>query len=131
MKGQECEPQMISAFIIAGSAESLDTSCVARMQRPDFVLSLEPEVKLKPEELERLTGTWTGQDGLTLKADVIGGLLRVAFPNGAELLAATSPTSFRLRSGEPGFSITFSVQDGRAVSMVLEEPEGTSTLTRK
>jgi pimeloyl-ACP methyl ester carboxylesterase len=131
MKGLECEPQMVSAFIASGSAESLDTSCVARMQRPDFLVSLEPEVKLKSEELERLTGTWSDKEGFELKTDVIGGFLRVTFPNGSDLLAATSPTRFRLRSGEPGFLITFSLRDGRAVSMNLEETEGSTTLTRK
>jgi len=131
MKGLECVPQMVSAFIAADSAESLDTSCVARMQRPDFMLSLDPEVRLKPEELERLTGTWSSPDRLTVKIDVVGGILRVTFPNGSDLLAATSPTRFRLRSGEPGFLITFSLQDGRAVSMTLEEQGGTLSLTRE
>jgi pimeloyl-ACP methyl ester carboxylesterase len=129
MKGGECISQMISAFVAAGSTESLDTYCVTRMRRPDFLLSYEPEVRLKPEELERLAGTWSAQEGLRVKTEVVGGYLRVAFPEGPFLLAATSPTRFRLRSGEPGFAITFGLQDGRAVSMTLEEPERTTVLT--
>ncbi|HKH45455.1 MAG TPA: alpha/beta hydrolase [Thermoanaerobaculia bacterium] len=130
MKGLECESQMVSAFIAAGSAESLDTSCVARMQRPDFLLSLEPEVRLKPEELERLAGTWTSKDGLIIKTDVVRGFLRVTFPDESSVAAAISPTRFRQRSGETG-SITFLFKDGRAVSMTLEEPDGTVSLTRQ
>jgi hypothetical protein len=131
MKGGECVPQMVSAFIAAGSAESLDISCAARMQRPDFLLSLEPEVKLKPEELARLAGTWLDKDGTRIKTEVVGGFLRVVFPNGSDLLAATSPTRFRLRNGTPGFAITFALQDGRAVSMSLQEGDGTETLERE
>ncbi|HEY9421165.1 MAG TPA: alpha/beta fold hydrolase, partial [Thermoanaerobaculia bacterium] len=131
MEGFECVPRTIEAFFAAGSPESLDTSCVAGMRRPDFLLSMDPEVKLKPEELARVTGAWLGQNGLKIRTEAVGGYLRVAFPNGNVLLAATSPTSFRLRSGEPGFLITFGLQGGRAVSMTLEERGETQTLKRE
>lgn len=131
MKGGECVPQMITAFIQAGAAESLDTSCSARMQRPDFLLSLQPEVKLKPEELARLTGTWVNPQGMQVKTEDIGGYLRVSFPGDAILLAATSPTTFRLRNGETWLSLTFNVQDGRTASITLVDPQGTSTWTRQ
>ncbi|MEA2599278.1 MAG: hypothetical protein QOF89_270 [Acidobacteriota bacterium] len=131
MTGEECVPKMISAFIASGDAGSLDVSCVARMRRPDFLLRLEPEVKLKPEELDRLTGAWQGKDGVKIRTEAVGGYLRVVFPNGSNLLAATSPTSFRRRTGEPGFRITFGLQDGRAVAMTLEEAGGAKTLTRE
>lgn len=130
MKGGECVPQMITAFIQAGAVESLDTSCSTRMQRPDFVLKIEPEVRLKPEELARLIGTWSNQEGMQVKTEDAGGYLRVSFPNGSLLLAATSPTAFRLRSGETWLSLTFTIQEGRAVSFTLVEPEGTSVWTR-
>lgn len=131
MTGEECVPKMISAFIASGDAGSLDVSCAARMRRPDFLLSLEPEVKLKPEELERLTGTWLNKDGIRIRTETVGEYLQVVFPNGSNLLAATSPTSFRRRTGEPGFRITFNLQDGRAVSMTLEEAGQVKTLTRE
>jgi pimeloyl-ACP methyl ester carboxylesterase len=131
MEGFDCLLRMVSSFFIAGSAESLDTSCVAGMRRPGFLLSLDPEVQLKPEELARVTGTWLGREGLKVRTEAVNGYLRVAFPNGNVLLAATSPTSFRRRGGEPGFLITFDVQDGRAVSMTLREGDGTQTLKRE
>jgi pimeloyl-ACP methyl ester carboxylesterase len=131
MEGGECVERMISAFIAAGAAESLDTSCVAGMRRPDFLVSLEPEVKLKPEELERLAGTWLDEDGTRITTEVVGGYLRVVFPNASFLLAATSPTRFRLRTGEPGIGITFGLEDGRAVSLTLEGEGGPETLTRE
>jgi hypothetical protein len=101
------------------------------MRRPDFLLSYEPEVKLKPEELERLAGSWSAQEGLKVRTEVVGGYLRAVFPEAPVLLAATSPTRFRLRNGEPGFAVTFSLQEGRAVSMALEGRETTTILTRQ
>ncbi|HEX6901486.1 MAG TPA: alpha/beta fold hydrolase [Thermoanaerobaculia bacterium] len=131
MQGGECVERMITAFIQAGAAESLDTSCVARMRRPDFLLSLDPEVKLKPEELERLVGVWAGPNGGKFTTAVVGGYLRVDSPFGPALLAATSPTRFRMRSGEPWLKLSFDLQDGRAVAMTLEMPGGTQTLKRE
>jgi hypothetical protein len=40
-------------------------------------------------------------------------------------------TSFRRRNGEREFRITFGLQDGRAVSLTLEEPYGTTSFTRE
>ncbi len=131
MEGFDCVPRTVAAFFAAGSPESLDTSCVAGLRRPGFLLSLAPEVQLKPEELARVTGAWMGQNGLKIRTEIVGGYLRVAFPNGNMLLAATSPTSFRPRSGEAGFLIAFDLQGGRAVSMTLREGGGTLTLTRE
>ena len=131
MRGWECPSQMISEFVAEGTPEALDTSCVARMKRPDFVVSLEPEVELKPEELERLTGTWSPEEGSEIiKTEVVGGLLRVTTPEEKFLLAATSPTRFRPRSGGPSV-ITFGLRDGRAVSMTIEKPDKTLVWTRE
>ena len=41
MQGEACFSALIAAFIEAGTAEKLDTSCVSRLRRPDFEL---PEV---------------------------------------------------------------------------------------
>jgi pimeloyl-ACP methyl ester carboxylesterase len=132
MQNGECVQQMIARLIAAGSAESLDTSCVSRMRRPAFALSLDPEVKLKPEELARLAGAWAAKEGYKNRTEVVGGYLRLVFPTGSPmLLAATSPTSFRPRTGEPGRKLTFTLQDGRAVSMTLVEPDATTTFTRE
>jgi pimeloyl-ACP methyl ester carboxylesterase len=46
MKGQDCELEMMMSLIESGSTERLDTSCVAKMERPAFALSAgEPEVR--------------------------------------------------------------------------------------
>jgi pimeloyl-ACP methyl ester carboxylesterase len=126
-----CANGLIAQLIRTGTVESLDTSCVARTKRPDFLLRLEPEVRLKPGELERLAGTYMGKDGLKAQAEIVGGYLRVTHPNGSDLLAATSPARFRRRDGEREFRITFGLQDGRAVSLTLEEPYGTTLFTRE
>ena len=39
MKGRECEEEMMVKVIETGTTEGLDTSCVARMERPAFQLS--------------------------------------------------------------------------------------------
>ena len=92
----------------------------------------DPEVKLKPEELARLAGSWVAKEGYKNRTEVVGGYLRLVFPTGDPmLLAATSPTSFRPRTGEPGRKLTFTLQGGRAVSMTLVEPDATTVFTRE
>jgi len=39
MKGQECLFDLMGKLIESGSEEGLDTSCVAKMERPPFELS--------------------------------------------------------------------------------------------
>jgi pimeloyl-ACP methyl ester carboxylesterase len=39
MQGADCIPRLIAAFIEAGTAEGLDTSCIAHLRRPEFALS--------------------------------------------------------------------------------------------
>lgn len=131
MHGWECPSQIISEFVAEGRPEALDTSCVARMKRPDFVVGLEPEVELKPGELERFAGTWSSKDAPeTYKTEMIGGLLRVTTPEERYFLAATAPARFRPRSGDPS-RISFELRDGRAVSMTIENPDKKTTWTRE
>ena len=43
----ECTDSLMSRFIETGTVKGLDTSCLAHMWRPDFVLSIEPELTRK------------------------------------------------------------------------------------
>jgi len=40
MKGAECFDQIVAAFIEAGRADALDVSCLERVERPPFLLSI-------------------------------------------------------------------------------------------
>jgi len=120
MKGQECEEELMLRLIEIGTTEKLDTSCVAKMERPAFALGLgEPEVTLAAADLERLAGTYRDEkSGWEVRVDAVGGnRLRVRTSDGETMLyVPTSPTRFR---GSYGFG----------VGIVLEfRPEGVTVV---
>jgi pimeloyl-ACP methyl ester carboxylesterase len=126
MQGSDCVNGLIAAFIEAGSAEGLDTSCVARVRRPDFEL---PGVTLAKADLEGLTGSYTYPEmELAIKIDLEGTRLRLSFTQGPPfppaLLTPTSPTRFRWE-GEgvaPGLYVVFQVTEGKATTMTVVQP---------
>jgi pimeloyl-ACP methyl ester carboxylesterase len=125
MLGNECLFGTIAAFIEAGAAEGLDTSCIAAMRRSDFVLSTgDPEVAVDPAGLARLAGSYANQEkGFAGKVDLAGNRLRLTFSDGfALLLIPTAPTRFRLEGMGPKEVATFQVQGGRATSLTLSRP---------
>lgn len=125
MEGEDCESGLIAAFIEAGAAEGLDTSCVAKIRRPDFVLSLgDPEVKVARIDLERLTGTYVGRNSRpTARVDIVAGRLRFGIGQGPRyLLIPTSPTRFRVEGLPPGHKVAFQVPEGRATGLILSQP---------
>ncbi|MES1240692.1 MAG: alpha/beta hydrolase [Acidobacteriota bacterium] len=126
MEGEDCESGLIAAFIDAGAAEGLDTSCVAKMRRPDFVLTLgDPEVKVARIDLERLTGSYVGKKNSrpTARVDIIAGRVRFGIGQGPRyLLIPTSPTRFRVEGLPPGHKVTFQVPEGRATGLILSQP---------
>ena len=109
MEGNDCVFGVMAAFIEAGTVQGLDTSCVARMRRPDFLLSFgDPEVTLSRAELERLAGTYKDADsGLVGQVDVVGNRLRFRMENNVALLVATSPTRFRIEGFSPKNAVVF------------------------
>lgn len=127
MKELDCQTDMMTKLLETGTAEGLDTSCVARMERPAFALSLgDPEVILAAADLQRVTGTYhSDRLGEDVILDVLGkNRLRVRFQSGDPLLfVPTSPTRFRAEGLGPGVILTLSLTDGgRATAAVLEEP---------
>jgi pimeloyl-ACP methyl ester carboxylesterase len=123
MKGRDCEDDLMVRFIEAGTTERFDTSCVARMERPPFALSLgDPEVTLAAADLERLTGTYReGQGGFEARVEVLGGnRLRARYSDGSvDLFLPTSATRFRTASG--GFVLAFRMEGGRAAAVTFEQ----------
>lgn len=122
MKGQDCEVDLIAKLIESGSTEKLDTSCVAKMERPAFALNVgDPEVALAAADLEKLTGTYREASGFEVRFDVVEGRhLRASYSDGAPPMdfVPTSPTRFREPYG--GLAIAFHLEEGEAVSVGLE-----------
>ncbi|HKV08106.1 MAG TPA: alpha/beta fold hydrolase [Thermoanaerobaculia bacterium] len=111
MQGAECVPGLIAAFIDAGTADGLDTSCISRMRRPDFEL---PEVTVARADLEGLQGSYEQKElGLAVKIDLRDDRLRLTVLQGPPfppaLLIPTSPTRFRWEGVgvAPGLALVF------------------------
>lgn len=123
MKGRDCEEEMMVRFIETGTPERFDSSCVARMERPAFALSLgDPEVTLAAADLKRLTGTYReGQGGFEARVEVLGGnRLRARYSDGStDLFLPTSATRFRTANG--GFALVFRMEGGRAAAVTFEQ----------
>lgn len=122
MKGQDCEIDIMVKMIESGKTEGLDTSCIARMERPAFALNLgDPEVALAAADLNRLAGTYREASGFEVRFDVVEGThLRASYSDGAppEVFIPTSATRFRTSNG--GLVIAFRLEDGQAVGVGLE-----------
>ncbi|HYU31155.1 MAG TPA: alpha/beta hydrolase [Thermoanaerobaculia bacterium] len=134
MEGTDCLFGVMAAFIEAGTTQGLDTSCVARMRRPDFALSSgDPEVTLSSADLARLPGTYQEPaSGLTAQVDLAGNRVRVTLDGEAVLLIATSPTRFRIEGMEPGHRVVFQESEGRITGLTLFEPgQPDLVMTRK
>ncbi|MFL6195988.1 MAG: alpha/beta fold hydrolase, partial [Thermoanaerobaculia bacterium] len=126
MRGGDCLFGMIATFVEAGTAEGLDTSCIARMRRPEFEL---PEVTVARADLEKLPGSYASEEmGAVVKVDLVGSRLRISVTAGPRfppaLLVPTSPTRFRWEGTgmAPGLALTFQVKEGKATSLTVLQP---------
>jgi pimeloyl-ACP methyl ester carboxylesterase len=123
-KGQECIDGLYVRIIEDGSVDRLDTSCVAKMERPAFVLSLgDPEVAVSRADLEALVGSYVGGDGLAAKIDLPEGRLRLEIQSETYLLVPTATTRFRSEGMPTGYAIVFE-RDGQgpASAAILVRP---------
>lgn len=126
MQGGDCIQDLVAAFLEAGTAEKLDTSCLALMRRPDFEL---PEAKVARADLERLPGSYANEEmGMALQVDLQGDGLRVSVLQGPPVpgarLVPTSPTRFRWEGDgmAPGLALVFQVDGGRAAALSVIQP---------
>jgi len=124
MKGQDCLFGLIGKLIESGAVDGLDTSCVAKMERPPFELSAgEPEVTLSRAELEPLVGTYVVVElGVTIQIELIENRLRSTAEGEPVLLVPVSPTRFRLEGKPAGVAMIFDRKDGPAGSLTLSRP---------
>jgi pimeloyl-ACP methyl ester carboxylesterase len=122
-KGEECIDNLTLKIIEDGSVDRLDTSCVAKMERPAFVLSLgDPEVAVSRADLEALVGSYAGNGG-TVKIDLLEGRLRMEIESKAFLLIPTAPTRFRPEGLPAGYAVRFERSGkGHATAAVLVQP---------
>ncbi|HYN19711.1 MAG TPA: alpha/beta fold hydrolase, partial [Thermoanaerobaculia bacterium] len=126
MQGDGCSYGIVAAFIQAGTAEGLDTSCIARMRRPDFEL---PAVTVARGELEGFPGSYRNEEmGVEVKVELVGDRLRLSVTQGMPFLPAllvpTSPTRFRWE-GEglaPGLAVVFKSDGGKAAALDILQP---------
>jgi pimeloyl-ACP methyl ester carboxylesterase len=122
-KGVECFNGLYVKTIEDGSVDRLDTSCVARMERPAFVLSLgDPEVAVSRADLEALVGRYAGKNE-SVKIDLLGERLRLSLGPKAFLLVPTAPTRFRPEGLPAGYAVRFERSGkGPARAAVLVQP---------
>jgi pimeloyl-ACP methyl ester carboxylesterase len=126
MSGLDCLSQISNAFIAAGAIDALDTSCVANMARPPFVLAgAGPTVTLSAAELAALAGRFRhAEAGLELTIEVSGEGLRMSLPGQPPLaLRALSAEKFEPVGLPPGYALVFERDAaGRAVALSFLEP---------
>jgi pimeloyl-ACP methyl ester carboxylesterase len=123
-KGLECITALQVKLVEDGSVDRLDTSCVAKMERPAFVLSLgDPEVAVSRADLEALVGSYAGEDGGTTKVDLLEGRLRLEIESKFFLLVPTAATRFRPEGLSAGYALIFERNGGGpATAATLVQP---------
>jgi pimeloyl-ACP methyl ester carboxylesterase len=130
MPGISCVDSLMVRFLVLGSAQGLDTSCVRQIRRPPFLTELPRTITLQPAALQRFAGTYASSTaGVEMRVDAVEDLLVARFSDSDVLVAApTAPTRFALE-GLPGFELIFA-EDGSAVT--LHAPDRPDlTLARK
>ena len=117
----ECVYSLVVRFIETGTVKGLDTSCLARTKRPEFVLRWDPEVELPADQLARLTGTYKERtSGLEMRIETAGNRLKLLegeYP--PTILMATSPTRFRVEGMGASAFVDFQITAGRAAAFTV------------
>lgn len=129
LQGTECVDRLVIDFLEAGSAELLDTSCIAEIHRPPF--RTEP-LHLAPgspgsERVRGLGGRYVGEDvPFEVSVEPDGERLVLTLPEGdTVLLVPVAGDDLRFRPlGLPGFSVRFSVRADGRVRVAIEQPGG-------
>ncbi|HEX6901485.1 MAG TPA: alpha/beta fold hydrolase [Thermoanaerobaculia bacterium] len=126
----QCVDSLIVRFVEAGTVKGLDTSCVEKTKRPEFVLKRDPDVELPADQIARFTGTYKdGESGYEIRVQAAGNrLLAVLVDEESNMvLVPTSPTRFRIE----GMTDTMTFQLGGGVATLLWEAPGLPSLTLK
>ena len=134
MKGADCLDGLVTQLVEKGSAEALDTACLAAVERPPFATELPAaEVAVAPERLAKLAGTYAAPEGgLEVTLTVADGRLRLAF--GEEdvfFLVAVSPERFRVEGMPAGYFAELEEREGKVTALRLVEGANSTTVLRR
>jgi len=123
-QGQECIDGLMRKIVEDGSADRLDTSCVARMERPAFVLGMgDSEVAVSQADLQPLTGNYAGGGLPPVTVDLVEGRLRLRIGEELFLLVPVAADRFRPEGLPAGYALNFERNgEGRVAAMVLKKP---------
>lgn len=118
MQGVECVDSLVVRFVRQGNGRGLDTSCLARIRRPPFVMDIPEPITLQRAALDRLAGTYASPD-LEVRLEVMeGGALHVIASDFEAVALPVSSTRFILEGWPPGFDLEFA-PDAASVTMHL------------
>lgn len=124
MANAECVTGLITAFVTAGSASGLDTSCVAKVQRRPFQTApIQTRLVALPEgELQRLAGRYVDEAGaFEVVIERTGTRLNLALPNGESATLVPVSTTRCKAVGPPGVYVDFVLDRGAVRRVTLEQ----------
>jgi pimeloyl-ACP methyl ester carboxylesterase/antitoxin (DNA-binding transcriptional repressor) of toxin-antitoxin stability system len=124
LEGLDCVSNLRAEFVERGSAEGLDTRCIAAMHRSPFpteIPKLTPAA-VEPATLARLPGAFRSQDGRTAaRVEAAGaGLTLSVDGEPAAPLVPVSPTRFRIAGSPLAFAV-FELSGDRVGRLVIED----------
>jgi len=121
MRGADCIDRLLDSLVESGTTRELDTSCVAKIERPPFATELPPkEVALTTEQRDRLLGRYAAADGMTVVVEPAGDRLRLNIVGeNSFLLVPRSPTRFGFESLPPTYSVEVDEKDGKVTGLRL------------
>ncbi len=122
MSGADCLERIAVDFVAAGTLDGLDTSCVAAMRRPPFVLApAAPTVELAAADLAAVVGRFRhAPTGNEIEVTLGDGQLRLlTHDNPPITLRPVSRQRFELVGLPPGYAVV-AVRDGAGAVTALE-----------
>jgi pimeloyl-ACP methyl ester carboxylesterase len=125
MQHLDCLDKMIGSFVVAGTSQGLDTSCVATVLPPPFGLKLAEErtLKMSPRELGRFVGTFRSADG-EVKITLDGDHLLMDSGDQKAVITPVGAKRFRVEGMPQGFDVIFERKAGHPLRLILHDGPG-------
>ena len=127
-----CVDVLITRFIEAGSAESLDTGCISRIRLAAFVTAADAaEVPLSAEELAQFVGEYHKRiPPITVTIRPLGEVLQATLGRRTFTLVHIGNQRFRVEEA-PGYIADFVLENGRATKMLFQLQGRRVSLSRR
>lgn len=127
--GADCPDRIARSFIRSGSIVGLDTSCLASIRRPPFVLSLPgaDAPRLDRAALEPLVGAYRSDEGLEARIELADDdrLRLTIFGKPPMLLEPRTAVRFAIAGLPPTYALEFVADSaGAVVAVVLHDGSG-------